>query len=54
MRRVAEDLRHYYLLGYTSSNTARDGGVRELRVKVLKKGLTVAHRRSYRAPSPDR
>ncbi len=54
MRRVAEDLRHYYLLGYTSTNTTRDGGVRELRVKVLKKGLTVAHRRSYRAPSPDR
>ena len=54
MRRVAEDLRHYYLLGYTSTNTARDGGARELRVKVLKKGLMVAHRRSYRAPSPDR
>jgi len=54
MRRVAEDLRHYYLLGYTSTNDARDGSVRELRVKVLKKGLTVAHRRSYRAPSPDR
>jgi hypothetical protein len=54
MRRVAEDLRHYYLLGYTSTNTARGGSVRELRVKVLKKGLTVAHRRSYRAPSPDR
>ena len=54
MRRVAEDLRHYYLLGYTSTNSARDGGVRQLRVKVLRKGLTVAHRRSYRAPSPDR
>jgi VWFA-related protein len=54
MRRVAEDLRHYYLLGYTSTNSSRDGGVRQLRVKVLKKGLTVAHRRSYRAPSQDR
>ena len=28
MRRVAEDLTHYYLLGYTSTNNARDGGVR--------------------------
>ena len=54
MRQVAEDLRHYYLLGYTSTNTARDGDLRELRVKVLMKGLAVAHRRSYRAPSPDR
>jgi hypothetical protein len=54
MRRVAEGLRHYYLLGYTSTNTARDGAIRELRVKVLNKGLTVAHRRSYRAPNLDR
>lgn len=52
MRRLADDLRHYYLLGYTPTNTAADGSTRTLRVKVLRKGVTVRHRRSYRAAGP--
>lgn len=51
LRRVAEDLRHYYLLGYTSTNPAADGSERQLRVKVTRRGVTVTHRRSYWAPS---
>jgi VWFA-related protein len=54
LKRLAEDLRSYYILGYTSTNSALDGSLRKLRVTIQRKGLMVTHRRSYRAPLPKR
>jgi VWFA-related protein len=48
-RRIADDLAAYYLLGYYTTNTKFDGGVRKLTVKV--NGKTIRARREYRAPT---
>jgi hypothetical protein len=45
--RIESDLRNYYVLGYTSSNTKLDGHFREIDVKVKRPGVTVAARRGY-------
>lgn len=45
--RVAADLHHYYLLGYTSSNPKRDRKYRSIQVKVHRPGLTVLARKGY-------
>jgi VWFA-related protein len=49
MRRIADDLQAYYVLGYYTTNTKYDGGIRKIGVKV--KGQTVRARREYRAPT---
>ena len=48
-RRIADDLAAYYVLGYYTTNTKFDGGIRKLSVKL--KGKTVRARREYRAPT---
>jgi VWFA-related protein len=48
-RRIADDLAAYYLLGYYTTNTKFDGGVRKITVKV--KGDAIRARREYRAPT---
>jgi VWFA-related protein len=45
--RIESDLRNYYVLGYTSSNTKLDGHFREIDVKVKRPGVTVAARKGY-------
>ena len=45
--RVASDLRNYYLIGYTPTNSAYDGTFRKIEVKVNRPGLTVAARKGY-------
>jgi VWFA-related protein len=45
--RVESDLRNYYLLGYTPSNSVYDGTFRKIEVKVNRPGLTVAARKGY-------
>jgi VWFA-related protein len=49
--RVINDTSAYYLLGYSSTNPARDGRFRRIRVKVARAGasLKVEHRNGYYA-----
>lgn len=59
LREIARDIRHSYTLGYVSSNAARDGGFRRLRVTATdsaRRPLVVRARDGYRAggSSPER
>jgi VWFA-related protein len=51
IRRIADETRAYYLLGYNPANTARDGRFRKIEVKVNRKGIEVRARKGYYAPS---
>lgn len=53
-RQIASDLRQQYALAYTSTNTARDGRWRAIRVTVADPRLTVEARAGYYGPGPDR
>jgi hypothetical protein len=53
LRRIADDLTSYYLLGYSSTNVRLDGKYRRLEVKVRQPGVDVRARRGYRAPTAD-
>jgi len=56
IQRIAKETQQYYLLGYISSNLARDGAFREIEVKFKKgraKGLKIRARRGYYAPAED-
>ena len=46
---IAAELRSQYYLGYTPSNSARDGKFRKIEVKVKRSGLKVQARRGYYA-----
>jgi len=48
---VQQDTSSYYLLGYHSSNPARDGRYRRIVVKVNVPGVKVDYRRGYYAPA---
>jgi hypothetical protein len=50
IKRIAEESQSYYLVGYNSTNTARDGRFRKIQVKVAGKGLRVRARKGYYAP----
>ena len=47
--KVIADSSAYYLLGYSSTNPARDGRFRRIRVRLNKPGLRVEHRNGYYA-----
>lgn len=49
--KVQQDTSTYYVLGYHSSNPARDGRFRRLAVQVNRPGLKLVYRRGYYAPS---
>ena len=52
LRKIADDIRHSYTLGYVSSNSARDGQFRRIRVAVTdpaRRSLRVCTRDGYRA-----
>jgi hypothetical protein len=51
MRRIADDLAGYYLLGYYSTNTKFDGTVRKITVRTKADRKPVRARREYRAPT---
>ena len=51
VRKIADDLSAYYLLGYYSSNTAADGKFRRIEVKVKTSGVKVSARRGYLGPT---
>ena len=48
--RIIQDNSGYYLLGYYSSDTRRDGRFRNVQVRVKRPGLTVRARKGYVAP----
>jgi len=50
-KRVQEDTSTYYMLGYHSSNPARDGKFRRIVVQVRRPGLKLEYRRGYYAPA---
>lgn len=50
MQRIAAESRTYYLLGYTSSNTRRDGKFRKIDIAVSRPDVQVRARRGYYAP----
>jgi VWFA-related protein len=45
--RLEDDLRNYYLLGYSPASEVYDGRFRKIEVKVKRSGLTVAARKGY-------
>jgi len=51
IRRIANDIQSYYVLGYYTTNTKWDGLVRSIKVRLKPKGKTVRARRQYRAPT---
>jgi VWFA-related protein len=51
---IAEDLRHQYSIAYVSSNPARDGKWRDIRVEVSDRPLEVVTRKGYYAFKPSR
>ena len=54
LRRVANEGRTYYLLGYSPANTARDGEFRRIEVSVNRPDITVRARGGYFAPTNER
>ena len=53
LRKLADSLSTYYLLGYYSANTKFDGGFRKIEVKLTKPGVKLKARRGYFAPTPE-
>ncbi len=53
LKRIADDLTSYYLLGYYSTNAKLDGSYRKLTVRVKRPGVEVRARRGYRAPTEE-
>jgi VWFA-related protein len=52
LKRIADETRAYYLIGYNPTNAARDGTFRKIEVKVPgRKGVEIRARRGYYAPS---
>jgi VWFA-related protein len=51
-KQLQDDTTGYYLLSYTSSNTARDGRYRQVKVKLVNvpSGAQIKHRPGYYAP----
>ncbi|HZU43331.1 MAG TPA: VWA domain-containing protein, partial [Terriglobales bacterium] len=50
-KRVQQDTATYYILGYRSTNTARDGKYRRITVKINRPSLKFDYRRGYYAPA---
>jgi VWFA-related protein len=54
LKRIADETRSYYLVGYSPTNTSRDGAFRKIEVKVPgRKGLEIRARRGYYAPTSE-
>jgi len=53
-KRIADETRVYYLIGYNPTNAARDGTFRKIQVKVRGgKGIQIRARKGYYAPSAE-
>jgi len=53
MRRIADDLTSYYLLGYYSTNAKQDGKFHSIKVRVKRPGVDVRARRGYRSATAE-
>jgi VWFA-related protein len=53
LRRVADDLTSYYLMGYYSTNSKLDGKFRNIKVRSKRPGVDVRARRGYNAATAD-
>jgi VWFA-related protein len=51
LKRMADDLRGMYVLGYYTTNTTWDGAVRRITVRLASTGERIRARREYRAPT---
>jgi VWFA-related protein len=51
LKRIADDLAAYYVLGYYTTNTKFDGGLRNIKVRLKANNQAVRARRQYRAPT---
>lgn len=51
LKRIADDLAAYYVLGYYTTNTRFDGGLRTIKVRLKSNNQAVRARRQYRAPT---
>jgi len=51
LKRIANDLSSYYLLGYYSTNAKLDGRFHAIKVRVKRPGVDVRARRGYRSPT---
>jgi len=49
-RRINQELRSQYNIGYLSSNISRDGSYRKIDLRVEEKGLRISYRKGYYAP----
>ena len=47
LRRIADDMSAYYLIGYSSTNAKADGSYRRIEVKTTRSGVRVRARRGY-------
>ena len=48
--RVTENLRHRYIVGYTSTNSTRDGKWRSVEIRTRSAGIRISSRKGYFAP----
>ena len=53
LRRVADDLTSYYLMGYYSTNSKPDGKFRYIKVRSKRPGIEVRARQGYRAATAE-
>ena len=51
LKRITDDLSSHYVLGYYTSNTVWNGGVRRITVRLKSTGERLRARREYRAPT---
>lgn len=49
LRRMADDLTSYYLLGYYSTNSKLDGRFRQIKIRTKQPGVDIRARRGYKA-----
>jgi VWFA-related protein len=49
--RVTENLRHRYIVGYTSTNPVRDGKWRAVEIRTRSSGIRITSRKGYFAPA---
>jgi len=49
--RVIENLRHRYIVGYTSTNSSRDGKWRGVEIRTRSSGIRLTSRKGYFAPA---
>ena len=53
IRRIADDLTSYYLMGYYSTNSKLDGRFRNIKVRSKRPGVEIRSRRGYNAATPE-